>query len=74
MGVAYLVLFLTDFTPDLDLHYNVGWLLVALSIGNLLTNMSFMTIISLIALYKKLKTAIPNLKAKFKASKCFKWY
>ena len=74
MVVAYLMLFLTDFTPDLDFQYNVGWLLVALSLGNLLTNMSYMTIISLVALYKTMKATIPHLKAKFKASKCFKWY
>ena len=64
MVVAHLLLFLTDFTPNLDFQYSVGWFLVGISISNLFVNMSYISLMSLIRICKKFKTIVSNLKRK----------
>ena len=70
--VSYLMLFLTDYTPDLDFQYNVGWMLVGLSSINILTNMIFMTVISLRVVYTRIKNMLIALKRKLKTMGFFK--
>ena len=67
IAINYHLFMLTDYVPNSDIQYQVGWSIIVFTTFNILANMIFTTVVSILRIKDKLKLKLTKLYLRLKA-------